>query len=44
MRLRFTPNLSFQYDSSFDYAEHIASLLDGPARPRPDVDEGTDGG
>jgi len=42
MRLRFTPNLSFQYDTSFDYAQHIASLLEGPARPRPETADADD--
>lgn len=36
MRLRFTPTLSFQYDGSFDYAEHIATLLEKAALPETD--------
>ncbi len=37
MRLKFTPTLSFQYDGSFDHAEHIAALLAEAARPAPDT-------
>ena len=51
MRLKFTPTLSFQYDGSFDHAEHIASLLEGAAKPQgeptpeptPETAEGDDG-
>ncbi len=43
MRLKFTPTLSFQYDGSFDHAEHIASLLEGAARPAPEPAEDGDG-
>ena len=43
MRLKFTPTLSFQYDGSFDHAEHIASLLEGAARPKAEATEDGDG-
>lgn len=43
MRLRFAPTISFQYDTSFDYAQHIASLLEGAAKPRPEADDAEDG-
>ncbi len=43
MRLKFTPTLSFQYDGSFDHAEHIASLLEEAARPKAEAAEDGDG-
>ena len=43
MRLKFTPNLSFQYDGSFDHAEHIAALIESAKRPQPEETEGSDG-
>ena len=43
MRLKFTPTLKFEYDGSFDHAEHIARLLDDarPADRPPESDDGT---
>lgn len=43
MRLKFTPTLSFQYDGSFDQAEHIASLLESAIQPPVETGEDGDG-
>ena len=42
IELRFTPDLKFIHDDSFDAAVHMARLLDDP-RVRRDVETATDG-
>ena len=44
VRLRYMPSLRFEYDRSFDQADHIDELLRRPAIARDLVPEGDDGG
>lgn len=44
VKLRHTPSLKFEYDGSFDQAEHIGSVLQKPDVERDLADEGDGSG
>ncbi len=44
VRLRHTPNLTFEHDNSFDQAERIGSILQKPDVERDLADSGDSGG